>query len=193
MPRSLEHEQHGCRRRNRLAICAAVTLSSRFPRSRKLSKDLLLLSELNCLPRTSLCAQINEVRFAAPACMCLHVRAFVCVLTVYTHSSKNLTWRDMQHLVVRTSHPAHLLANDWKTNGVQRKGTHPGSSHAPSSFEDVGNSWSDLRDGHSLLSLDPLPALLLQSATRTATVCWTPARLYRWPVPGPMLRPSGGV
>lgn len=37
-------------------------------------------------------------------------------------SSKQLTWRDMQHLVVRTSRPAHLLTNDWRTNGVGRKG-----------------------------------------------------------------------
>lgn len=36
--------------------------------------------------------------------------------------SKNLTWRDMQHLVVRTSKPAHLNTNDWATNGVGRKG-----------------------------------------------------------------------
>lgn len=28
----------------------------------------------------------------------------------------------MQHLVVRTSKPAHLNANDWATNGVGRKG-----------------------------------------------------------------------
>lgn len=34
----------------------------------------------------------------------------------------NLTWRDMQHLVVRTSHPAHLSTDDWRTNGVGRKG-----------------------------------------------------------------------
>lgn len=31
----------------------------------------------------------------------------------------------MQHLVVRTSHPNHLLTNDWRTNGVGRKGTAP--------------------------------------------------------------------
>lgn len=29
----------------------------------------------------------------------------------------------MQHLVVRTSQPAHLLANDWRSNGVGRQGT----------------------------------------------------------------------
>lgn len=34
----------------------------------------------------------------------------------------NLTWRDMQHLVVRTSRPAHLSTDDWKTNGVGRRG-----------------------------------------------------------------------
>lgn len=36
--------------------------------------------------------------------------------------SMNLTWRDMQHLVVRTSLPGHLIAGDWKTNGVGRIG-----------------------------------------------------------------------
>lgn len=51
-------------------------------------------------------------------CVCL--RACACT---YTCSSKNLTWRDMQHLVVQTSQPAHLLTNDWRTNGVGRKGT----------------------------------------------------------------------
>uniref|UniRef100_A0A8C6WX26 Furin (paired basic amino acid cleaving enzyme) a n=1 Tax=Neogobius melanostomus TaxID=47308 RepID=A0A8C6WX26_9GOBI len=39
-------------------------------------------------------------------------------------SNKNLTWRDMQHLVVRTSQPAHLIANDWRSNGVGRKVSH---------------------------------------------------------------------
>lgn len=36
--------------------------------------------------------------------------------------SVNLTWRDMQNLVVRTSQPGHLSAIDWKTNGVGRRG-----------------------------------------------------------------------
>ncbi|KAG5849099.1 hypothetical protein ANANG_G00106430 [Anguilla anguilla] len=30
----------------------------------------------------------------------------------------------MQHLVVRTSHPAHLTTSDWKTNGVGRRVSH---------------------------------------------------------------------
>ncbi|NXV16202.1 PCSK4 convertase, partial [Cepphus grylle] len=35
-----------------------------------------------------------------------------------------LTWRDLQHLVVRTSKPAHLQAEDWAVNGVGRKVSH---------------------------------------------------------------------
>lgn len=36
--------------------------------------------------------------------------------------SRNLTWRDMQHLVVRTSDPTPLLNNDgWSINAVGRK------------------------------------------------------------------------
>ncbi|NWH64516.1 PCSK4 convertase, partial [Geococcyx californianus] len=35
-----------------------------------------------------------------------------------------LTWRDVQHLVVRTSKPAHLQAEDWAVNGVGRKVSH---------------------------------------------------------------------
>ncbi|XP_009881823.1 PREDICTED: proprotein convertase subtilisin/kexin type 4-like [Charadrius vociferus] len=35
-----------------------------------------------------------------------------------------LTWRDLQHLVIRTSKPAHLRAEDWAVNGVGRKVSH---------------------------------------------------------------------
>lgn len=37
-------------------------------------------------------------------------------------SSPALTWRDTQHLVVRSSQPVHLQAEDWAVNGVGRKG-----------------------------------------------------------------------
>ncbi|KAM6980915.1 furin (paired basic amino acid cleaving enzyme) a isoform 1-T2 [Aplochiton taeniatus] len=46
------------------------------------------------------------------------------IIALALEANKNLTWRDMQHLVVRTSHPAHLLTNDWKTNGVGRQVSH---------------------------------------------------------------------
>ncbi|NXL51409.1 PCSK4 convertase, partial [Podilymbus podiceps] len=35
-----------------------------------------------------------------------------------------LTWRDLQHLVVRTSKPTHLQAEDWAVNGAGRKVSH---------------------------------------------------------------------
>lgn len=37
-------------------------------------------------------------------------------------SSPFLTWRDIQHIIVRTSRAGHLNANDWKTNAAGYKG-----------------------------------------------------------------------
>lgn len=34
-----------------------------------------------------------------------------------------LTWRDLQHIVVLTSRVANLVADDWVTNGVGKKGS----------------------------------------------------------------------
>ncbi|CAD5208442.1 unnamed protein product [Bursaphelenchus xylophilus] len=39
-------------------------------------------------------------------------------------SNPRLTWRDLQHIVVRTSNPKGLKAGDWKTNGVGRNVSH---------------------------------------------------------------------
>lgn len=36
--------------------------------------------------------------------------------------SPALTWRDLQHLIIRASKPAHLQAEDWAENGVGRRG-----------------------------------------------------------------------
>uniref|UniRef100_A0A674MXZ5 Furin (paired basic amino acid cleaving enzyme) a n=1 Tax=Takifugu rubripes TaxID=31033 RepID=A0A674MXZ5_TAKRU len=46
------------------------------------------------------------------------------IIALALEANKNLTWRDMQHLVVRTSNPNHLLTNDWKTNGKALKLDH---------------------------------------------------------------------
>ncbi|ELK25782.1 Furin [Myotis davidii] len=46
------------------------------------------------------------------------------IIALTLEANKNLTWRDMQHLVVQTSKPGHLNANDWATNGVGRKVSH---------------------------------------------------------------------
>lgn len=37
-------------------------------------------------------------------------------------ASPALTWRDLQHLIIRASKPAHLQAEDWAENGVGRRG-----------------------------------------------------------------------
>ncbi|XP_062998847.1 furin [Elgaria multicarinata webbii] len=46
------------------------------------------------------------------------------IIALALEANQNLTWRDMQHLVVRSSKPAHLNTNDWATNGVGRKVSH---------------------------------------------------------------------
>jgi len=48
--------------------------------------------------------------------------AGICALAL--ESNKNLTWRDMQHIVVRTAKPANLKADDWQVNGVGRNVSH---------------------------------------------------------------------
>lgn len=46
--------------------------------------------------------------------------AGICALAL--ESNRELTWRDMQHIVVRTARPANLKSFDWKVNGVGRNG-----------------------------------------------------------------------
>ncbi|KAG8186688.1 hypothetical protein JTE90_014762 [Oedothorax gibbosus] len=48
--------------------------------------------------------------------------AGICALALETNPS--LTWRDMQHIVVRTAKPRNLRAPDWRTNGVGRNVSH---------------------------------------------------------------------
>jgi len=46
--------------------------------------------------------------------------AGICALALQANT--NLTWRDMQHIVVRTARPHKLVAPDWATNGIGRNG-----------------------------------------------------------------------
>ncbi|XP_023239624.1 furin-like protease 1 [Centruroides sculpturatus] len=48
--------------------------------------------------------------------------AGICALAL--EANKQLTWRDMQHIVVRTANPANLFAKDWAVNGVGRNVSH---------------------------------------------------------------------
>ncbi|XP_029109342.1 proprotein convertase subtilisin/kexin type 6-like isoform X2 [Scleropages formosus] len=46
------------------------------------------------------------------------------VIALALEANPLLTWRDVQHLLVATSRPAHLKAHDWKTNAVGHKVSH---------------------------------------------------------------------
>ncbi|XP_078493501.1 proprotein convertase subtilisin/kexin type 4-like isoform X1 [Ciona intestinalis] len=48
--------------------------------------------------------------------------AGICALAL--EANPNLTWRDMQHLVVKTAKPDGLSVDDWKQNGVGRRVSH---------------------------------------------------------------------
>ncbi|XP_049979357.1 proprotein convertase subtilisin/kexin type 4 isoform X3 [Alexandromys fortis] len=44
------------------------------------------------------------------------------IIALALEANPLLTWRDLQHLVVRASRPAQLQAEDWRINGVGRQG-----------------------------------------------------------------------
>ncbi|XP_055514913.1 proprotein convertase subtilisin/kexin type 4-like isoform X2 [Leucoraja erinacea] len=46
------------------------------------------------------------------------------IIALAMEANPALTWRDMQHLVVRASKPLNLKADDWAKNGVGRKVSH---------------------------------------------------------------------
>ncbi|XP_049762033.1 proprotein convertase subtilisin/kexin type 6 isoform X2 [Elephas maximus indicus] len=46
------------------------------------------------------------------------------IIALALEANNQLTWRDIQHLLVKTSRPAHLKANDWKVNGAGYKVSH---------------------------------------------------------------------
>ncbi|XP_056318573.1 proprotein convertase subtilisin/kexin type 6 [Danio aesculapii] len=46
------------------------------------------------------------------------------VIALALEANPLITWRDVQHLLVKTSRQAHLKANDWKTNAAGHKVSH---------------------------------------------------------------------
>uniref|UniRef100_A0A8C3KBG0 Proprotein convertase subtilisin/kexin type 6 n=1 Tax=Calidris pygmaea TaxID=425635 RepID=A0A8C3KBG0_9CHAR len=46
------------------------------------------------------------------------------IIALALEANPLLTWRDVQHLLVKTSRPVHLRAPDWKTNGAGHKVSH---------------------------------------------------------------------
>ncbi len=46
------------------------------------------------------------------------------IIALALEANHNLTWRDVQHLIVETAKPKYLNALDWKTNGVGKRVSH---------------------------------------------------------------------
>ena len=46
------------------------------------------------------------------------------IIALALEANPSLTWRDDQHLIVKTSQPRNLKATDWRTNGMKRKVSH---------------------------------------------------------------------
>ncbi|XP_077200877.1 proprotein convertase subtilisin/kexin type 5 isoform X2 [Paroedura picta] len=46
------------------------------------------------------------------------------IIALALEANRLLTWRDVQHIIVRTSRAGHLIANDWKTNAAGYKVSH---------------------------------------------------------------------
>lgn len=46
------------------------------------------------------------------------------IVALTLEANEKLTWRDLQHIVVRTARPLNLRAGDWTTNGVGRNVSH---------------------------------------------------------------------
>ena len=46
------------------------------------------------------------------------------IIALALEANPSLTWRDVQHLIVKTSQPRDLKATDWRTNGLNRKVSH---------------------------------------------------------------------
>ncbi|KAG2466282.1 PCSK5 convertase, partial [Polypterus senegalus] len=46
------------------------------------------------------------------------------IVALALEANQFLTWRDVQHIIVKTSRPVHLIAPDWKTNAAGYKVSH---------------------------------------------------------------------
>lgn len=58
-------------------------------------------------------------------------------LCVFSSASPHLTWRDVQHIIVKTSRAGHLSAPDWKTNAAGYNGTQIHTTHTRLKLYDV--------------------------------------------------------
>lgn len=50
--------------------------------------------------------------------LCLINLFFIFSFNFYYYFSPNLTWRDLQHIIVATARPTELKVGDWVINGA---------------------------------------------------------------------------
>jgi len=46
------------------------------------------------------------------------------IIALTLEANPSLTWRDVQHIIVRTARQGNLKATDWRVNGLGRKVSH---------------------------------------------------------------------
>lgn len=102
--------------------------------------------------------------------------AGICALVL--EANRNLTWRDMQHIVVLTAKPANLNASDWVTNGVGRNVSHSfgyGLMDA-SAMVRMARKWKTVPEQHTCEVMSPqmgetIPAKRTQSFDLNVREC----------------------
>uniref|UniRef100_A0A6Q2XX90 P/Homo B domain-containing protein n=1 Tax=Esox lucius TaxID=8010 RepID=A0A6Q2XX90_ESOLU len=99
------------------------------------------------------------------------------IIALALEANMNLTWRDMQHLVVRTSQPVHLSTDDWRTNGVGRRVSHSygyGLLDAGAMVA-LAKNWTNVGPQHqcvlTMLS-EPMEIGSRLLFTKTLDACW---------------------
>ncbi len=93
------------------------------------------------------------------------------IIALTLEANPFLTWRDVQHLIVKTSQPRDLKASDWRTNGLGRKVSHSYGYGLmdTSSMVRLAKNWTSVpvQVGHKILfSIDFLHVFCIDAQTR---------------------------
>ncbi|ROL28089.1 Proprotein convertase subtilisin/kexin type 6 [Anabarilius grahami] len=86
------------------------------------------------------------------------------VIALALEANPLITWRDVQHLLVKTSRQAHLKATDWKTNAAGHK-------------EPIHTAWSERQSPPQ--EVTPEPAVMLKPVMSTQRIIALEPELHR--------------
>lgn len=82
------------------------------------------------ISRTSLFVRFNKILSIRGMCTAKHTGTSAsapiaaAIVALALEANPNLTWRDMQHIIIQTSKRRKLKASDWQVNGVGREYSH---------------------------------------------------------------------